>query len=288
MNGLLHGIQVRISQACLETLSFENRLSLSKGSVSTMVLLGNDSNYTSNAFIPRLPWYRADTATVKYFQDNSAENSIGNSIAIVDLPHSLLDMFHDVKQASRTNQYTLMRQLSSKVMFEAERTALGDYVRKHFAIEPAKSLVGGWMVANRPNMPTLTFDAGPRYIGLHVDSFYGGNTEQRKQSPNRICVNLGASYRYLVFVNLPLHKCAEMLFSESSQQSDIVQGAGSELGNRFLHTFPNYPISRIRIEPGEAYIAPTENIIHDGSTLGTSNIDVHITFLGGFRTTALL
>jgi len=39
---------------------------------------------------------------------------------------------------------------------------------------------------------------------------------------------------------------------------------------------------RIKVRPGQAYIAPTENIFHDGSTLGTSEVDRHMTCRGHF------
>ena len=46
------------------------------------------------------------------------------------------------------------------------------------------------------------------------------------------------------------------------------------LGRKFLRVFDDYPITRIRVKPGDAYIAPTENIVHDGCTELGSDLDV--------------
>ena len=45
---------------------------------------------------------------------------------------------------------------------------------------------------------------------------------------------------------------------------------------------PTYPVVAIEIAPGEAYIAPTEDLIHDGCSEGMKNNDVCLTMLGYF------
>ena len=49
-----------------------------------------------------------------------------------------------------------------------------------------------------------------------------------------------------------------------------------------MRSCPNYPVARLRIDPGEAYILPTDNLIHDASTEGTRCPDITLTFLGFF------
>jgi hypothetical protein len=48
----------------------------------------------------------------------------------------------------------------------------------------------------------------------------------------------------------------------------------------FLHKFPEYPVVRLAVLPGEAYIAPTENMIHDGTTEGMRVLDQQVTVRG--------
>ena len=52
------------------------------------------------------------------------------------------------------------------------------------------------------------------------------------------------------------------------------------IGRQFMEQFPDIPTIRCRIAPGEAYIAPTENLVHDGSSVGQSEIDEQFTIRG--------
>jgi hypothetical protein len=56
----------------------------------------------------------------------------------------------------------------------------------------------------------------------------------------------------------------------------------SAIARDFMRAFPSYPAVRLRIRPGEAYIAPTENIAHDGSTIGMDAMDITLTVIGRF------
>jgi hypothetical protein len=49
-----------------------------------------------------------------------------------------------------------------------------------------------------------------------------------------------------------------------------------------MRQFPTYPVLRLRVKPGEAYIAPTDNLIHDGSSVGKQFPDITIHNLGYF------
>jgi hypothetical protein len=49
-----------------------------------------------------------------------------------------------------------------------------------------------------------------------------------------------------------------------------------------MRAYPDYPVTALTIHPGEAYIAATENLIHDGSSMGLTDPDVLFTILGEF------
>jgi hypothetical protein len=63
---------------------------------------------------------------------------------------------------------------------------------------------------------------------------------------------------------------------------ELRTGHSTQIIGAFLAQNPDYPVTRVRVDPGEAYIAPTENIIHDGSSLGQRFSDVHVTIRGYF------
>jgi hypothetical protein len=50
-----------------------------------------------------------------------------------------------------------------------------------------------------------------------------------------------------------------------------------------MEKYPEIPIVRCRLRPGEAYIAPTENLVHDGSSVGQGDIDRQFTIRGHIR-----
>ena len=66
---------------------------------------------------------------------------------------------------------------------------------------------------------------------------------------------------------------------KKSQPQGIPTGA-TALGQAFMQRYPDYPVIKVRVAPGEAYIAPTENMIHDASTVAKRVPDLHLTFLG--------
>lgn len=114
------------------------------------------------------------------------------------------------------------------------------------------------------------------YSGLHIDTWDDLSTD-RDLCSRQMCINLGAEDRFFVFVNRPVD---DLITS--------VEGAVSwpdyvRLGIEFTRRFPSHPVIKVRVRPGEAYIAPTENMIHDGSTIGTTSADVTLNLRGHFH-----
>jgi hypothetical protein len=122
---------------------------------------------------------------------------------------------------------------------------------------------GFWFV--EPGLTTTTVSSAERdgcqyTVGLHVDSWDRLPINSRDTASWRICVNLGPSARHFMF--LP-HKVSTL-----AKQLDYYPPTTDELVSRYLRTTSSPVVARILIKPGEAYLAPTENIIHDGSSAG--------------------
>jgi hypothetical protein len=135
---------------------------------------------------------------------------------------------------------------------------------------------------NRWGLCTTTVDDERVYIGLHVDNWYQQDLLSRADSPNRICINVSEEARYLLLMNVPLRMMFTMLAGEEDEVRLHPGIAGTPLGLAFMQTFPDYPVLKLRIEPGEAYLAPTENLVHDGCTEGMTSWDLAIHILGRF------
>src|SRR5262249_7733921 len=117
-----------------------------------------------------------------------------------------------------------------------------------------------------PRLLTTTRDSRDNVrIGLHVDSWFGLPLSHRRTAPNRLCVNLGNETRRFLFVNLSLDKIVSLLSSRCGPIPTSFVNP-TDIGRIFLSRFPDYPIVSVKIAPGEAYIAPTEYLIHDATT----------------------
>lgn len=139
-----------------------------------------------------------------------------------------------------------------------------------------------------PNLEMVTQDKHDEYTGLHLDSWEAADTlTERTQSRNRICFNLGKEPRYLLVLNLNLRQVFDYMYPKNAihKEPDYAALLRNEYVHvlEFLHDNPTYPITKIKINPYEAYIAPTENMLHDGSTSGNTAIDIHLTFRAHFQ-----
>jgi hypothetical protein len=136
---------------------------------------------------------------------------------------------------------------------------------------------------NPANLKTVTInhDIG-RYNGLHVDNWDDSDLDSRHLATNRICVNIGQDDRYFLFLPLLLMDIASALAEEMGPDWEA-PGRYTVVGRQFMERFPNVPVVRCRLAPGEAYVAPTENLVHDGSSVGQSDLDEQFTIRGHIR-----
>jgi hypothetical protein len=91
----------------------------------------------------------------------------------------------------------------------------------------------------------------------------------------------GREERSFLLVNLPLRAIAGILVQIGYEKAP--EFSMGRLAAVFLRAFPNYLVVRVRIAPGEAYFAPTENLIHDASTEGQTHGDITMTIHGHFK-----
>lgn len=47
----------------------------------------------------------------------------------------------------------------------------------------------------------------------------------------------------------------------------IFDGDATGLARFFARQFRNFPVMRVRVDPGFSYVAPTQNVMHDASTV---------------------
>lgn len=126
------------------------------------------------------------------------------------------------------------------------------------------------------NEMTTTVDETGAYIGLHLDNWDGLPLEDRHEARNRVCINIGPAERYLLVVPTTITECIRngILLPEVNH---------GEAKDAFFSVLKHPSLVRVRVSPGQAYIAPTENIIHDASTDGVMQPTYTLTARGFFE-----
>jgi len=264
MNGR---IKIHIASSCKESA---HRIELSSGTriadMRETADLAHGAAYEQGARLPREPWRRPTEEEAKSLVVASAPRNLANSIAIVKLPG---EFSNDVRNAIRSGNN------------EALKINLLQQLRTICKLGEPLHYIGP---SNNPaNLRTVTINREiGRYIGLHVDNWDQIDLGLRHLATNRICINVGEEDRYLLFLPLSLMDIATVLSREMGQQWEASVRYTS-IGRQFMERFPDVPVIRCRLAPGEAYIAPTENLIHDASSVGQNRIDEQFTIRGHIR-----
>jgi hypothetical protein len=106
---------------------------------------------------------------------------------------------------------------------------------------------------------TTTDTRTMRRLGIHLDNFDRIPLERRHESRRRVGINLGPGPRYLVLATQDIKGLARLT-------PLIKRNPHTEQIRRYVAQGGELTCIRIRLEPGEGYLAPTELIPHDGST----------------------
>lgn len=130
--------------------------------------------------------------------------------------------------------------------------------------------------ASPGNLATTTEEATTgRRIGLHVDNFDRLPYSGRRCGRRRLCLNLGPGSRYLLIGDLDIQQICRTLHADPDRHHP-------HTGDIRRYVADGHPLRclRVRLEPGDGYIAPTELLPHDGSTVGVDRPSVAAFWLG--------
>ncbi len=239
--------------------------------------------YWTGAFVPKLPWRRPASDELDSLLGSVETAQPGRWIQVIRIPKEVVDLFAGGRVASKNSTDHKLREYTS-----------GSECRE--AILKTVKYVGALTWPEQPNidrasvffkdpgLPTTTPRNYPELLGLHIDSAYHNVPfEERNHVPMRISINLGLNDRFLLFVSASMDQIHHMLADRKIQYSMPFSGATHEFRTAFMSNFHDFPVVKVRIRPGEAYVAPTENMIHDGSTVGQMHFDVQFSACGHFR-----
>lgn len=100
-------------------------------------------------------------------------------------------------------------------------------------------------------------------IGLHIDNFDRLSYADRQNSRRRLCLNFGPGTRYLLVGTRDIKEICRTLGHDRDEYYPHTDDL-----RRYVAAGHSMRCLRIRLTPGQGYIAPTEMVPHDGSTDG--------------------
>jgi hypothetical protein len=224
--------------------------------------------FVPDARLPKEPWRAPATEEVAFLLDRATEAAPGETLEIVSLTaitasqraREALELGREVSTApdvATTEAWDTLSALAADLLRAV--TAGGTVFRLASEVRVHR---------DDPGLITTTRDPGQenRLLGLHVDS-----QERRRLSDRALCqrllsVNIAAEPRWLLFVNASLSWIAQDL--EQVGCEDIGRLNATDAGRIFLAGHIGYPVFRVRLEPGQGYLGPVQNMVHDGSTAG--------------------
>ncbi|MFG2825047.1 hypothetical protein ACGFX4_37175 [Kitasatospora sp. NPDC048365] len=189
----------------------------------------SDPTYEPGAVLPAGPWQSLTTALASRLMP-TADTANGTLVELVRLP--------DGPAPTRLESVT-------------DRLGDPDAVHLGQAASPANA------VTTTPN-----YQDGRR-IGLHVDNWDKLPYHSKHLGRRRLCINLGPGTRYLLLGTVDIQSICRTLHPDPVDRYPHTD----DLRTYVTRGLPLTAL-RIRLDPGDGYIAPTELLPHDGSTEG--------------------
>ena len=251
-------------------LELEDRIHLSRGTCPAEMIDSGTPTYVSGARVP-VPEWRLATREENFVLWSTTAPQAHRGVGVVRLLGAQLvrlfaersDIFERTHDAD-----TLKHPLIGLLLDSIGNVGL-----------VAKHVLSARIGRDQPGCITMTKAVyQDARIGLHVDRWDRLSVDELEQSSNRISINLGPVDRHFIFLNQTASGMVAMLERANLYVAPDV-GA---IGAAFMLAFPEYPIVRLRLRPGEAYVAPTENILHDGSSAGIMETNRYLSIRGRF------
>ncbi|SFQ80066.1 hypothetical protein [Hymenobacter arizonensis] len=263
---------------------FLGRLELSVGSE-----LMQHVEYHKNSYGPINSWVKPspeDIAILAAPEDHLSDQLYNKTIGIFKLPDEIIAVCKNIDFDSVLFRKDLQERFSKEpTVFQAFEKQIGEYIEQLKIEQDSDHIIHAMPILANPHITmTRKFISGVEdylFCGLHVDGDSGDSLEECASADNRISINLTSEPRVLLFINISvddiLNKYAHTLHLDT-----LLAGNRDALVRAFFEANPHYPVVKIIIKPYELYVAPTDNLIHDGSIGGRKQKDVTLVALGRF------
>lgn len=253
-----------------DRLSIVDRLRVSSG----LARAGDQFSYAQGAFIPAEPWHTLTPEWRSRLSLDQPPRGVISEVLIVAIPTPVVATLHALGQREDEGHRATPQEM--KPVLNSLLTVLR---RDITFLEPLHWL--GFR-STHDTAPTATWDAARNQRpGLHIDSWDKVTVPQRQNATNRICLNLGPQIRSFLFLDIAVTQMPDLCaHAAAAAHTD----ANVDLiADSFLSEHPGWPVVRVDVAPGEAYIAPTELLIHDGLTADALSPNRTFALRGHFR-----
>lgn len=267
--------RVAIWCADLDREQIRSRLAVCDGVIPIAALPDDGNIFVPDAIVPKTPWRSPTDEEFFHIIDNGGVTTIENTIGLVSCPQTFVERAREIFDSRECNSIRPETRDSTRKLLAKDIKA---WLKAETCWRADGAVLDLSVFYNQPGMRTVSFNAETQeHVGLHLDSFDNLPDHRRAEASNRLSINLGEEDRQLLF--LPIEAIA--LLADVDNRSEPCL-PGSRLATRYLTSRPETKVWSLRIRPGEAYIAPTENMIHDGSSSAMSVRDLHCTLRGYF------
>jgi hypothetical protein len=270
---LVAGIPLLFEHPSMRT---RDRLALSSGVVNAGGSRSHKLSYRETAYVPREPWRApTDEELALLSPEGAPARPKGTGfIAVIKVPEAPIRALHDLGIRDAPSPEACL-ELAAKDHFAATLNELLSELWPYCATAEGLWAIGIGIA--HPGLVTSSVSPDRRNReGLHVDAL-GNADDERKGARNRMVINLGTEPRYLLYVNRLVSELSPGVLPYRNHH-------GTQVWNDILAADPGYPVVRLRLDPFEAYMAPTYDMIHDGSSKDKQHPDVTYSLCGSFQT----
>ena len=267
-----------------------DRISINTGTMLAVEPPGDGLQYLKAAIVPKETWrpLTPREASMLVAPAGTKGWNVGADVGIVRIPDEVIAPLEQIFEDHGTRERLDPEGYQPHTQHPNWDSAYGlfiDHVKERYALRDQVIPQVVRLATAPPGMRTVTKDTVKDrnehyYVGMHLDTWENIALSDRHTARNRVCINLGREDRYFLFFNLSLMRMFRALGGEDPNKADDFYG--TDLGHAFMRAFPGYPMLRLRLKPREAYIAPTDNLIHDGSSLDKRYPDIALHVLGYF------
>ena len=264
---MTHSVKIYSLDTTIPTIKFN------KGSLGSV-----DKNNTYNIFLPNDGWFSDEERANKIFQKQIKQRHYGKDVFVFDLGIDFLNKARDVALPALLESINdLNRNDVRKKAVQKLKTILLSELDTRFNINfKFDDYCATDLTVHQPSLNSTAYNWGDKiYMGLHIDNRQRFGILDREKSNLLLSVNIGNEERYFNFVDIDILGLAKLCkYSYETNFSTV------DLKDFFLKSFPDYPVTRILLYPGQGYICNTENIIHDGATNLNSIPDITFMMTG--------